>query len=99
MVVYDRILPNDATESLIALTVGVGMALLFDFLLKLLRAGFIDRAGQKADKLMGNRIFDQLLNIRMSARTGPTGAVANTVREFETLREFFTSATLVAVVD
>lgn len=99
MVVYDRVLPNEATESLIALTAGVGLALVFDFLLKILRAGFIDRAGQKADGFMGRRIFDHLLNIRMKSRTGSTGAMAGTVREFEVLREFFTSATLVAVVD
>ncbi len=99
MVVYDRVLPNEATESLIALTIGVGLALLFDFILKLLRAGFIDRAGQNADLFMGRRVFDHLLNIQMKSRTGSTGAMTSTVREFETLREFFTSATLVAVVD
>ncbi|WP_051927524.1 type I secretion system permease/ATPase [Ruegeria halocynthiae] len=99
MVVYDRVLPNEATESLIALTAGVALALVFDFVLKLLRASFIDRAGQKADMFMGRRVFDQLLNIRMKSRTGSTGAMTSTVREFETLREFFTSATLVAVVD
>ncbi len=99
MVVYDRVLPNEAIESLIALTVGVGIALLFDFLIKSLRAGFIDRAGQRADMVMGRRIFDQLLDMQMRARKGSTGALASTLREFETLREFFTSATLVAVVD
>nr|WP_298849071.1 type I secretion system permease/ATPase [uncultured Ruegeria sp.] len=99
MVVYDRVLPNEATESLIALTAGVALALLFDFALKLLRAGFIDKAGQKADLLMGRRIFDHLLNIQMKSRSGSTGAMTSTIREFETLREFFTSATLVAVVD
>ncbi|WP_282152100.1 type I secretion system permease/ATPase [Ruegeria atlantica] len=99
MVVYDRVLPNEATESLIALTAGVGIALSFDFALKLLRAGFIDQAGQKADMFMGRRVFDQVLNIKMKSRTGSTGAMASTIREFETLREFFTSATLVALVD
>lgn len=99
MTVYDRVLPNEAIESLIALTLGVGIALVFDFLLKILRASFIDRAGQRADMLMGRRVFDQILNIQMKSRTGSTGAMASTIREFETLREFFTSATLVAVVD
>jgi ATP-binding cassette subfamily C protein LapB len=99
MVVYDRVLPNEATESLIALTVGVGIALIFDFLIKNLRAGFIDRAGARADMAMGRRIFDQLLDMQMRARKGSTGALASTLREFETLRDFFTSATLVAVVD
>ena len=99
MVVYDRVLPNEAIESLIALTVGVGIALVFDFLIKTLRAGFIDRAGQRADMVMGRRIFDQILDLQMRARKGSTGALASTLREFESLRDFFTSATLVAVVD
>jgi ATP-binding cassette subfamily C protein LapB len=99
MVVYDRVLPNEAVESLVALTVGVGLALLFDFVIKTLRAGFVDRAGQRADKIMGRQIFDQLLDLQMRARRGSTGALSNTLREFESLRDFFTSATLVAVVD
>lgn len=99
MVVYDRVLPNEAMESLIALTIGVALALLFDFLIKTLRAGFVDRAGQKADKIIGRRLFDHLLRIRMRARTGSTGMMSSVFREFETLRDFITSATLVAVVD
>jgi ATP-binding cassette subfamily C protein LapB len=99
MVVYDRVLPNEAVESLFALTLGVGIALVFDFIIRSLRAGFVDRAGQKADAIIARRIFDRLLDISMKARSGSTGALSNTLREFETLREFFTSATLVAVVD
>jgi ATP-binding cassette, subfamily C, bacterial LapB len=68
-------------------------------MIKSLRASFIDLAGQRADKAVGRRIFDQVLDIRMQARRGSTGATANTLREFETLREFFTSASLVAIVD
>ncbi len=99
MVVYDRVLPNEAVESLLALTFGVVVALIFDFLIRSLRAGFIDRAGQKADLIMGRRIFERLVDMQMRARRGSTGAIANTMREFETLRDFITSATLVGVVD
>lgn len=99
MAVYDRVLPNEAVESLIALTSGVALALLFDFAVKTLRAGFIDRAGERADRMVGRRIFDQVVDLRMSARGGSTGALASTLRDFEVLRDFFTSATLVAIVD
>ena len=99
MVVYDRILPSAATESLFALTVGVGLALVFDFLVRTLRAAFIDQAGQRADLDMGQDIFDHLLKIQMQARRGSVGSVSATMREFETLRDFFTSATMVALVD
>ncbi len=99
MVVYDRVLPNEAVESLVALTIGVSIALLFDFAVKTLRQLFIERAGQEADLRMGRRIFDHVLNLQMSAKRGSTGGFANTLREFETLRDFFASASLVAIVD
>jgi len=99
MVVYDRILPNEAFESLIALTIGVVIAISFDFFIKMLRAGFIDTAGIKADLLMGGRVFDHLLDMQMKSRKGSAGEFANTLREFESLRDFFTSASLVALVD
>lgn len=99
MVVYDRVVPNAAIESLIALTAGVLVALGFDFIIKSLRASFVDRAGQKADMRIARLIFDRLLQLRLEKRTQKSGALASVVREFDTLREFFSSATLVAVVD
>lgn len=99
MVVYDRILPSAATDSLFALTVGVGLAMLFDLLIKTIRAAFIDQAGHHADLAMGQRIFDHVIGIEQKARRGSVGTVTATMREFETLRDFFTSATLVALVD
>jgi ATP-binding cassette subfamily C protein LapB len=99
MVVYDRILPNEAIDSLIALTIGVVIAISFDFFIKMLRAGFIDMAGMKADLVMGGRVFDHLLDMQMKSRKGSAGEFANTLREFESLRDFFTSASLVALVD
>lgn len=99
MVVYDRVLPNEAIESLVALTAGMAIALFFDFIIKTLRAGFIDRLGHRTDREIGRRIFEQLLNLPLKSRTGSTGALASTLREFETVREFFSSATLILFVD
>lgn len=99
MVVYDRVLPNEAVESLMALTAGVVIAIVFDFLIRTLRAAFIDTAGQRADLVMGRQIFDHLLDMQMKSRRGSVGAFASTLREFETLREFFASASVAALVD
>ncbi|VAW01219.1 hypothetical protein MNBD_ALPHA05-389, partial [hydrothermal vent metagenome] len=99
MTVYDRVLPNQAIESLVVLTIGVLIAHLFDFILKSLRGYFIDIAGQRLDATVGATIFDNLMNMKLEARRGSTGAVAGLVKEFENLRDFFSSATLVAVVD
>jgi ATP-binding cassette subfamily C protein LapB len=99
MVVYDRVLPNEAIDSLYALTAGMAIALAFDFIIKSLRTSFIDRAGHKADRAIGRRIFNKLLDLRLKARQGSTGALSNVLREFESVREFITSATLIALVD
>jgi ATP-binding cassette subfamily C protein LapB len=99
MVVYDRVVPNEAIESLIALTIGVLIALGFDFIIKTLRAQFVDIAGKRADGRMSRLIFDKILSMKLDSRRQKAGAMASIVREFDTLREFFTSATLIAVVD
>lgn len=99
MVVYDRILPNEAIDSLVALAIGVSFALIFDFLIKSLRARFIDSAGKRADERMAERLFNQLLSLKMRARKVSNGHMASVMRDFEVVREFFTSASLVALVD
>ena len=99
MVVYDRVVPNEAINSLLVLTIGVVIALCFDFLIKLLRAHFIDQAGKLADERMSRLLFDKIARLDTVAQSKQSGALAGVVREFDTLREFFTSATLVAIVD
>jgi ATP-binding cassette subfamily C protein LapB len=99
MTVYDRVVPNNAIESLIALSIGISIVLIADFILKSIRAYFIDIAGAKIDGEVGNAIFAKLLSMKLDGKRGSTGAFAGVVREFETLRDFFTSATLTAFVD
>lgn len=99
MTVYDRIIPNGAFESLFALSIGVVIALGFDFLIKSLRANFIDKASKRADLEISRRLFDRILSLSPSEQKQKTGAMAGTIREFETLREFFNSSTLVILID
>ena len=99
MTVYDRIIPNGAVESLIALSIGVIIALGFDFLIKSLRARFIDTASKRADLEISRRLFDRILTLTPSEQRQKTGAMAGTIREFETLREFFNSTTLAVLID
>ncbi len=99
MVVYDRVVPNNATASLIALSIGLVIVIIFDFALKMLRAYFVDVAGARIDREVGDAVFGKLLSIRLDQKRGSTGALAAVVRELETLRDFFASATLTAIVD
>jgi ATP-binding cassette subfamily C protein LapB len=99
MNVYDRVVPNHAIETLWVLAAGAATVFLFDFVLRNLRGYFVDSAGRIADLRLASAIFEQVMGIRMAARPVSAGAFANNLREFESLRDFFTSATVVTLVD
>lgn len=99
MNVYDRVVPNGAIASLIALSVGMGIAVLFDFVLRLVRSRIIDMTGKKLDVIMASNIFEHVLSIKMAQRPTSVGILANQIREFDSVREFFTSGTVVSVTD
>tara|TARA_Y100000996_G_scaffold394840_1_gene359526 strand:- start:4819 stop:6534 length:1716 start_codon:yes stop_codon:yes gene_type:complete len=98
MTVYDRVMPNNAYSSLIALTIGMAIIIIFDFIVKLLRAYFIDIAGTKLDQKINNSIFKKILSHDNEFLTKSRG-VAAVVREFEGVRDFFTTASMVAFID
>jgi ATP-binding cassette subfamily C protein LapB len=99
MTVYDRVVPNNATSSLVALSIGLAIIVIFDYVLKLLRAYFVDIAGASIDREVGETLFQRLLRLRLDLKKGSTGSLTGLMRELEALRDFFTSATLTAVVD
>ncbi len=99
MTVYDRVVPNNAMSSLVALSIGFGIVVIFDFMLRLLRAYFVDHAGAQIDREVGGVFFDRLLAIRLDQKKGSTGSLTGLMRELEALRDFFASATLTAIVD
>lgn len=99
MTIYDSVLPNNATASLVGLAIGIAIIIVFDFVLRSLRAYFVDVAGVNVDRSIGEVAFDRLIAMRMASRRGSIGAMAGTMRELETLRDFFASATMVALID
>jgi ATP-binding cassette subfamily C protein LapB len=99
MNVYDRVVPNNALETLWVLAAGALIIFVFDFVLKTARGYFVDTAGRASDVVMASRIFEQVMGIRLANRPASAGAFASNLREFETLRDFFTSATVTALVD
>jgi ATP-binding cassette subfamily C protein LapB len=99
MNVYDRVIPNNAYETLWVLAAGVLVVYFFDFVLKNLRASFLDFAGKKADIKISARLFEQMMGMTMASRPSSAGVMASHMREFESLRDFFTSATMTTLID
>lgn len=99
MNVYDRVVPNEAVETLWVLAIGVLLVYGFDAVLKTLRGYFIEVAGKKSDVLLSSYIFQRVLGGRLSDKAASVGAFASQLREFETVRNFITSSTMIAFVD
>ena len=99
MNVYDRVLPNNAMETLWALFIGISIIMVFDFIMKMVRSYFLGIAGKRADTVISNKIFSHLLNIKMNAKPASTGQFVSRLQSYESVREFFTSATIAAIVD
>jgi ATP-binding cassette subfamily C protein LapB len=99
MTVYDRVLPNNALSSLVGLSIGLGLVVVFDLIMRTLRAYFVDLAAMNVDRDVGHEAFRRLLGLRLDLRKGSTGALSGIIRELETLRDFFASATLSAIID
>jgi len=99
MNVYDRVVPNETTETLWAMAIGVAIVLLFDFGMRMLRSYLVDIAGKRIDVILSANIFEKAMGIRMEARPASVGSFASNIHEFESFREFITSATITALVD
>ena len=99
MNVYDRVLPNSAFSTLWVLAIGVTIVLAFDFALRTLRGVFVDVAGRRADILLSSHMFEHLVDMRLAQRPRSSGELANRLRDFEIVREFFTSSTIATLTD
>lgn len=99
MNVYDRVIPNNAIATGWALGIGALTVYVFDFIMRTLRGYFIDLSGRRVDVVASRRIYDQLLNMKLANRPASSGSFANMLRDFESVREFLTSATLTGFID
>src|SRR4029078_2539963 len=99
MNVYERVIPSRAVSALWVLALGVMFAIGFDFTLRVARARLIDEVGRKLDAKLSQKLFEKVMNLPMADRQGRTGAFARRVSEYELVRDFFASTTVVLAVD
>lgn len=99
MNVYDRVVPNDAMDTLWVLAVGIGVMYVLDMIIKLTRTYFLEIASKKNDIIMSSKIFERVLDIKMDSRPASVGSFANNIKEFDHLKNFFTTSTMVAFID
>jgi ATP-binding cassette subfamily C protein LapB len=99
MNVYDRVVPNNATDTLWMLALGVLLVIAMDYMLRLLRGRFIDLASARIDVKLSALIMERVLGMRLETRPASVGSFAANLRSFESVRDFIASATVSALID
>jgi ATP-binding cassette, subfamily C, bacterial LapB len=97
--VYDRVIPSQSQPTLWVLASGVGLAILFEAVLRISRAKLIDQVGKEAEIEISSDIFARVLGMKLDKRPASPGAIAHMAREFSAVKEFFTSAAVGVVSD
>lgn len=99
MQVYDRVIPAQSYPTLYVLTIGVLIATLFGFVLRVARGHIMDLLGKRSDLRVSDRVFGHALRLRNSAIPRSTGSFISQLRELEQIREMVTSSTISTIVD
>jgi ATP-binding cassette subfamily C protein LapB len=99
MQVYDRVIPSEGHQTLWVLTVGVSLAVVLEFLLRLLRSRMQERAASSVDQAMSRRFFERMMSIRMEARPPTVGTLASQIKSFELVRGVMTATSLFVLAD
>ena len=99
MNVYDRVVPNNAIETLWALAVGLLVMLGADLFMRLLRSHFVDEASARIDVQISAALMEKVLGIRLEHRPDSVGSFASNLRGFEQVRDFIASGTVTALID
>ena len=99
MIVYRRIIPSNAIDSLFVLASGLVVLVFVDYVTKGIRAHYLSVAGVSSDLTLGDRLFSQIMDIKYKSKKGSVGALADKLKQFESIREFFASASLTSLID
>jgi len=99
MNVYDRVVPTGAYTSLWTLAIGTSVAIFLEFIMRWLKARLVDLGGKKADLAINATLLREIMAIRLEHRPQSVGIFASSMRDFESLRDFFSSASLVLLAD
>ncbi|NBA97800.1 type I secretion system permease/ATPase [Pseudomonas sp. R5(2019)] len=99
MQTYDRVVPNQAVSTLWVLAIGLLIGTVFELILRVVRAHLLDQAGKRTDLILSATLFERITGMAMKARPATVGGFAQSIHDFQGLREFLTAVTLTSIID
>ena len=99
MQVYDRVIPSSAMQTLLVLTLGVLIAIFFEWLIKHVRSHLYEDLIDQVDQRLARTVYLRFLSVRLDQMPQSVGALASQMRGYETIRGFMTSMTANLMVD
>lgn len=97
--VYDRVIPHQSVETLWVLAIGACLAITLEALLRIARAKLIDNAGRRIDMTVQRLLIDRVMGMRAGLPGMSHSQVYSAVRDFGSVREFFTASTVGTLTD
>ena len=97
--VYDRVVPTLAYATMWTLVAGMGIVVCLDWLLKIVRARILDSVSCAVDKEVSQQVFDHVMRLQLDTRPRSLGTLAAQVGGLDSVRQFFTSGVIFALVD
>jgi len=97
--IYDRVVPNNAIDTMWVFATGIMVLYVFDMVLKFLRSYFLESAAKKSDIIMSSIVFEQVMNLKMSAKPSSVGSFASNLKDFDSIRGFFTASSIATMID
>lgn len=99
MQTYDRVVPNQAVSTLWVLVAGLFIGTAFELVLRMVRAHLLDQAGKKTDLILSATLFERITGMAMKAKPATIGGFAQSIHDFQGLRDFLTAVTLTSIID
>ena len=97
--IYDRVVPNNAIDTMWVFATGIAVIYIFDIVLKFLRSYFLENAAKKSDIIMSSMIYEHVLNLKSESKPRSVGSFANNLKDFDSIRGFFTASSISTMID
>ena len=98
-IIYDRVIPNTALDTMWVLTFAIVTVFILESLLTFLRSYFTEIAAKKSDVIMSSLIFERVLDMKLGEQTASLGKFSSKLKQYGNIRNFLASSVVTTIID